>query len=238
MNDPQVKPKVLVVLAVILAGAFWLFRDIILPPEAQPESVQAIPSPVEEPLAQETKHSGPIHRIDSPEPEQTLEPSSAPLPPLDESDGEMVAALTETFGQGVEALLANSALVNKIVATVDALDSTHLSETIRAVGRLPDAFKVEATADDETFYLDPENFRRYDSAVSLAASADPKAIAAMYRRFYPLFQESYERLGYPDGYFNDRVVEVIDHLLSTPEPKGEILLQRPHVMYKLSLIHI
>ena len=38
----------------------------------------------------------------------------------------------------------------------------------------------------------------------------------MYKQYYPLFQQAYVDLGYPEGYFNDRLVEVIDHLLATP----------------------
>ncbi len=70
--------------------------------------------------------------------------------------------------------------------------------------------------------------------VNLVAGTDREAIAALYRRFYPLFQESYVRLGYPDAYFNDRVVEVIDHLLVTPEPHEPIRLIRPHVLYEFA----
>jgi hypothetical protein len=54
----------------------------------------------------------------------------------------------------------------------------------------------------------------------------------LYRRFYPLFQKAYVDLGYPDGYFNDRVIEVIDHLLATPEIEGPVKLVRPHVLYQ------
>lgn len=66
------------------------------------------------------------------------------------------------------------------------------------------------------------------------AGADLEITTETYRRFYPLFQESYVRLGYPDGYFNDRAVEVIDHLLATPEPKDPIRLVRPHVLYEFA----
>jgi len=70
--------------------------------------------------------------------------------------------------------------------------------------------------------------------VNLLVRADLEFITETYRRFYPLFQESYRRLGYPVGYFNDRVVEVIDHLLVTPEPKDPIRLVRPHVLYEFA----
>jgi hypothetical protein len=49
-----------------------------------------------------------------------------------------------------------------------------------------------------------------------------------------LFQDAYVALGYPDGYFNDRLVEVIDHLLETPEVNDPIELVRPHVLYEYS----
>lgn len=42
------------------------------------------------------------------------------------------------------------------------------------------------------------------------------------------------RLGYPNGYFNDRVVEVIDHLLATPQPDEPVRLVRPHVLYEFA----
>jgi hypothetical protein len=56
-------------------------------------------------------------------------------------------------------------------------------------------------------------------------------LAAVYFRFYPLFQKVYQDLGYPNGYFNDRLVQVIDVLLATPQMLGPIDLTRPNVMY-------
>ena len=41
-------------------------------------------------------------------------------------------------------------------------------------------------------------------------------------------------LGNPDGYFNDRVVEVIDHLLSAPEAPATIALAQPNVLYEFA----
>ncbi|HBK46041.1 MAG TPA: DUF3014 domain-containing protein, partial [Xanthomonadaceae bacterium] len=62
------------------------------------------------------------------------------------------------------------------------------------------------------------NAERYRPYVQAFTRVDPSALAAAYKRFYPLFQQAYEQLGYPDRYFNDRVVEVIDHLLQAPAP--------------------
>ena len=46
-----------------------------------------------------------------------------------------------------------------------------------------------------------------------------------------MFQQAYEELGYPSAYFNDRVIDVIDLLLETPEIKRPIRLSQPHVLY-------
>ena len=59
----------------------------------------------------------------------------------------------------------------------------------------------------------------------------------MYKRqveFYPLFQQSYAELGYPSRYFNDRVFDVIDHLLATPDLSGPIALTQPKVLYEFA----
>jgi hypothetical protein len=68
--------------------------------------------------------------------------------------------------------------------------------------------------------------------VALVQAADAKQVTAVYLHYYPLFQQAYEDLGYPDDYFNDRMVDVIDHLLATPTPTGPIKLTQPKVFYE------
>ena len=55
---------------------------------------------------------------------------------------------------------------------------------------------------------------------------------AVYARAYPLFQQAYVELGYPDGHFNTRLVQVIDHLLAAPEPAAPLRLVVPHVLFE------
>jgi hypothetical protein len=68
----------------------------------------------------------------------------------------------------------------------------------------------------------------------LAQAVPTDKLVAVYLRFYPLLQRQYETLGYPDGYFNDRVVQVIDHLLATPEPEPPLLIAQPRVLYEFA----
>lgn len=229
MNDPDVKLLILIVLAAGLAGALWYFRDDILPPADEPVVIQ--PEPVVEDVAAQ---NDPIHPIIPSRSSGSFDGELVPLPPLDDSDSYFLLALIDIFGADVEHMLVDEALIDKFVTTVDNLPRAHVTEKIRPVGRLSTAFGVDAAGNDGQFYLNPDNYERYDLLVNLVAGADLEVIASMYRRFYPLFQESYARLGYPDGYFNDRVVEVIDHLLMTPEPDEPIRLVRSHVLYEFA----
>ena len=63
-------------------------------------------------------------------------------------------------------------------------------------------------------------------------AVDSAKLVALYVRLYPLFQEAYAELGYPSRYFNDRLFEVIDHLLATPDVQGSVALVQPKVLYE------
>ena len=236
MSKNLSKTVVLILLAAILAGALWIFRNDI-----RPLADKAVVAPAElavvepEPVNQETlAQSGPIHPVEPSGPAEPLQDELPVLPGLDESDSEILQALIRTFGPDVERVLVSQSLIDKFVATVDNLPDRYLAEKIRPVAVHPEAFAVDPAADEEYFYLSPTNYKRYDPAVNLVTAVDLNKVAAMYRRYYPLFQESYVRLGYPKGYFNDRVVEVIDHLLETPEVEEPVLLVRPHVLYRFA----
>ena len=226
MNDPDARLLLVISLLVGLAFAGWYFRDHLLPQPPEPEQAQPVPAAtIEAPVGASPEH--PI--VPLPAPEQG---ALVPLPPLDDSDGYFLLTLNAVLGADVGDLLVKEALIDKFVATVDNLPRGHVAEKIRPVGRLGEAFRADPGASNGIWYLSADNYARYDPLVRQLASADIEALVDTYRRFYPLFQESYERLGYPDAYFNDRVVEVIDHLLATPATEQAVRLVRPHVLYE------
>ena len=229
MNDPDVKLLLFIVLVVGLTGAFWYLRDDIPPPAVKPVVAPTEVLPETSPSSDAPTY--PLAPVRQP---ALSDRKLVPLPPLDDSDGYFLLALVDIFGTDVEHLLVGEGLIDNIVATIDNLSRSHVAEKIRPFGRLSEPFVANATDSDGVFYLSSESYGRYDLLVNLAAKADLDYIAETYRRFYPLFQESYLRLGYPNGYFNDRVVEVIDHLLITPEPTEPIRLVRPHVLYEFA----
>lgn len=224
MDDPDIKLLFVIVLLVAAAGAAWYFRDVLLPEQEAPMVTLPDTAPADAPVDTSPRH--PVAPYEAP---QGRPVELKPLPPLDDSDGYFMLAAVDVFGPAIESLLIKDAIIDRFVATLDNLPRDRVSEKIRPVGRLGDAFRADA--EGGALYLSPENYQRYDRLVSRITSADIDAIVDTYRRFYPLLQESYERLGYPNGYFNDRVIEVIDHLLATPEVGEPIELIRPHVLY-------
>jgi len=160
-------------------------------------------------------------------------PTQEALPSLDESDVSMQGALTALIGnQAVEQFIISKDLVRHIVVSIDNLPDQKVAERIRPVKPVPGQFAVGGP--EEALVLDPANFERYKPMVQLIRSMDTQQLVATYTRYYPLFQEAYESLGHPPQYFNDRLVEVIDHLLATPDVQGPIALAQPNVLYEFA----
>ena len=229
MDDPDLKLLVAILLVLIVAGAGWYFRDELFPKQDEP--VVTLPQEAPAPASAEDV---PKHPIAPYEPPQGGPSELVPLPPLDDSDGYFLLALLDVFGTSIEPLLMKEAIIDRFVATVDNLPRDHVAEKIRPVGRLSDAFRADNQGKNRPIYISAENYQRYDHLVSRIATADIDQLVDTYRRFYPLLQQSYQRLGYPNAYFNDRVIEVIDHLLATPRVAEPIELVRPHVLYQFA----
>jgi hypothetical protein len=154
---------------------------------------------------------------------------ASPLPPLNDSDGTMKEALGALLGANAMQYLVPEDIVRHMVVTVDNLPRQKLAVAKRPIVPVSGPFLAEG--DEVHATLDPKNFARYDTMVNVIRQLDMQHVADVYFRFYPLFQGAYQDLGYPTGYFNDRLVQVIDSLLATPQLTGPIELTRPNVMY-------
>ena len=166
-----------------------------------------------------------------PEEEQTPPPAPEPLPPLDESDEALFNGLIALSGNiQWRELFQPAVLVRRFVVTVDNMTADKLPQKYRVTLPLPGSFLIQKTGEDR-LNIAADNYARYEVYVNLVESIDLKKMVALYRRYYPLFQQAYEDLGYPGRYFNDRLIEVIDHLLAAPEIKGPITLKQPKVYY-------
>lgn len=160
-------------------------------------------------------------------------PPPEPLPGLDDSDSTVMPAVSRLFGEGLVAdLFKVDEFVRRFVVTVDNLPNKKLSRRQALIKPVAGSFQV--SGQDNEWAIGADNAQRYAPYVRLATVVDTDRLVAFYVRFYPLFQEAYVELGYPDGYFNDRLVDVIDHLLMTPDVADPIPLVRPHVFYQFA----
>jgi hypothetical protein len=214
-------------IALILVGGYFYFKQSPAPkPVAEAPVAQApAPAPAEAPAAPVIEH--PVEAVES--------PVAEPPPPvvLDESDATLLQALGHLVGADrLGRWLAPESVVRRIVATVDNIPRQTVAMKIRAANPVPGAFEV--ARDGDVVAIGTKNAARYTPYVEALERVDSRQLAGVYLRFYPLFQQAYEELGYPKAYFNDRLVASIDHLLATPEPTGPLLLQQPKVLYEFA----
>jgi hypothetical protein len=139
-------------------------------------------------------------------------------------------ALIDNFGQAaVLRFVQTDDFARRFVVTVDNLARSHAAPALWPVNPTPGRFSVSGGS-GELRNIAPDNAARYTPLVQWLISVDSRRAAGLYVRMYPQLQRAYEEAGYPGRYFNDRVVEVIDHLLATPDPApGAPLVQLTEV---------
>lgn len=206
---------------------FWpAYQDIPLPPPGTvpPPAVVPVPTPeVEHPIAEVRP---------GPEAGEDL-PLDRPLPDLDQSDSRMAEILAALFKeQQLDRFFLLDHFIERFVVMVDSLPRPQWPATHRPIKKIPGQF--EATGEGAELALDPANYQRYTPFIDLVEGVDPSRVIAVYVRLYPLFQKAYEKLGYPDRYFNDRLVEVLDHLLAAPTVTRPVRLVRPKYYYQFA----
>jgi len=212
---PWLAVAVLVALVVLGALAWRFYPRDPAPAEASPVAVAAAP-----PVAPQDVDAGerfPIEDV-AVEPEQVAEP----LPLLEDSDSAALDAIGALIGGDARTWLQAQFLIPRLVATIDNLPNASLTQQIYA-GR-PVAGTLVLSQANDRMWLDDSNRQRYDTAVRLFEAVDARQAVSVYLRFYPLLQQAYRDLGVPGKQFNDRLVEVIDHLLLAPEADGPIEL--------------
>lgn len=211
-----------ILLALGAGGYFWLSPRQTAPADsAETAAVEPAVSTVAagEPLPDQY----PVPTVDEDEPLPELADSDVPF-------GSALAALISP--EQLAAVLVSEQMIQKLVVTVDNLPRARLSMNARAIKRVPGEFIVRKR--DGGITLNPENEARYLPLLTLLGATGAEPLAKLYLRFYPLFNKAYRELGYPDRNFNDRLVQVIDHLLASPAVEGPIALVQPSVLYEFA----
>ncbi len=216
---------VLVALVLVLILVLVWFR---LERPTEPAAVEEIP------VAALVEPEAPIRH---PLPELATIPAEAeeegipPLPEPGQSDPFVQALLRELFGETtVRKLLSAPHFLPRMMIIIDALPRRDLPLQHLPVTSPRGSFQV-ADGDDGAL-IASANFARYAPYVELAESVPARHLAQSYLRVYPLLDQIYREMGHPDGYFHDRMIAVLDHLLATPRVEEPILLEEHIARYR------
>jgi hypothetical protein len=211
----------LVSLAVIF---FWPGKS------SQPPSISELGIPPAAPQETEPEIRYPLPGTQpvSPATDEQVIPA---LPELGQSDAFIKDLLAQLFGESAQKqLLVPQQFIRRLVLIIDALPRKDLPRQhlpVRAPGG-----RFETAGEEGAKVIASANFLRYAPYVKLAESISTDRLTKAYLRIYPLLEEAYREMGYPKGYFHDRMIAVLDHLLATPEIKGPIPLVKHITQYR------
>lgn len=231
--------------AAMAAGGFYWWQQSVKP--ARPAADAPVPTaPAAPPPASTAAAPAIQYPIDAAKGDSGTPPEA--LPVLAESDAYVASALADLLGrEKVQTFLHLEGFARRVVATTDNLARDHAAPALWPVTPTPGRFATldGGAAAPSTTSISPDNSQRYTPFVLFVESVDTAQAVRLYARLYPLFQQAYEELGFPDRYFNDRLVNVIDLLLATPvqtgplgvslvEVKGPLPSVRPWVRYEFT----
>ena len=158
-------------------------------------------------------------------------PALPPLPKLAQSDSFVSDALADLIGNpSLMKLFHADRVIHNIVVTIDNLPQERVPVDVMPFSAPKGHFLTSGT--EEHLSISPKNANRYESYVKIAEAIDAKKLVGLYVRLYPLFQQSYVELGYPDSQFNDQLAYTLDDLLDTLDTKEPIKLVQPKFFYQ------
>ena len=206
----------IVVVVIVALAAWWYFTRMPGvdfsrqgPAPSGPAKASTAPAPIEHPISEAQTNGAPV--------------TGAPLPPLETSDSTVASALASIPGaEGLSRLLLARGLVPHIVATVDALPRHTIGASILPLHTPQGTFAVNKSGGQPM--LDDKDFARYEPYMKIVEAVDSRTLVTWYVHWYPLFQQAYRELGYPQGYFNDRLIAAIDDMLAAPNAQPPIAL--------------
>lgn len=250
-SSPSRLPLAFVALTVVVLGGFfgWRYYQSTQAPTAEPTVAQQ-PGETEDaappvPVDDNAPPPGIANPVDNMETAEDASDTETAMPALDESDNVVTDRLNALLGRdSVLRFLQLDGFVRRTVATIDNLPRQLAPAAAWPVNPTPQRFTVQQGPGNITT-ISIDNAARYTPLVQMVEAVDTGKALAVYRGLYPLFQQAYEELGYPDRYFNDRLVQVLDHLIATPVPdgplavtlvevKGEVPSTRPWVRYEFA----
>lgn len=149
-----------------------------------------------------------------------------PFPPnLSEADAYIKNRVVDLVeNKALLRVLVLEHFIQKLVLFVDQLPTDNISRQHLPLVPPGSDFLTSGSGDERL--IAGRNAERYEVYVALLEALPDKVLIHLYRGLYPLFQLAYYEIGQKNLYFNDRFIEVITHLLETPEPEAPLRLVR------------
>ena len=181
----------------------------------------------------EPKASQPTISIAEHPPTGPIATSAAPDVALFESDSLFGHALSGLMGdRALGQFFLTDQMVRKFVATVDNLPRQAVPMQIRSVKPIPGRFETSGSMGVLT--IAPTNSSRYVGFIDAVSMVNLKSLVNLYATHYALFQQAYRELGYPKGFFNNRLLVAIDDMLASEDLLSPIALLQPKVLYEFA----
>ena len=153
-------------------------------------------------------------------------PPSAGEPPILPNEVNTEAAKVLGGKKSLLRLFYLDPLARRFVASVDGLGNKPAPNELWLLKPAPGDIKLASSVKQPpTQLIKRANSQRYTRFVQWVTHTDNAKLLALYRRMYPLLQQTYVDLGHPNTYFNDRVIAVIDLMLATPDAKPPLRVQ-------------
>ncbi|RUO80766.1 DUF3014 domain-containing protein [Idiomarina tyrosinivorans] len=228
---------VVIILVLAAAAAVWWFVNQDAEPKAPAKTTMEIPQQPQEKTVEPEPEPEPqapaMEEASTDEDDQTAmaaEPEPEPevvLPELGESTPTVLQRL-DTSDMNIQPL-KSSQLIRDAVVLVDNLRNGLVVRDRTIVQRPEGRFSVVEV--DDKLYIDEVSYHRYDTLVDWFVSLDPQALVDNLDYFYPLVEEAYGDIGYPDKPFTESLLEAINVLLDTPVPDSLVEVKDDQVMY-------
>jgi len=218
-----VSAGLVVVIAAAVGGYLLLKHQPPAPKAPPPPAASTVPVP-----AASAPEQHPISQAAA----TPAQAATAALPALEDSDGMVRDDLSQLSGAAAGKLLIGGSLIQRIVATINALPGRELPSSALPVRPPRGHFVVDKS--NGSVVMAPGNLKRYAPYVDLFMQTDSNELVSWYVHSYPLFEQAWRQLGMPNSHFNDRLVQVLDLLLKTPVPAQPPKLEGAAGMYRFA----
>ncbi len=125
-----------------------------------------------------------------------------------------------------------SDLMRQFVLLADQVSKGKLPRKVFSFWAPKEPFKVKEA--EGKLVIDPQSYHRYDLLAEVVDAIDMELAWRLYQLARPLAREAFAEIAPSGKQFDQALLAAAEHLLEAPQPRGEIVLVKPSVMYKFA----